>query len=164
MIAVVVPTYNERLNIELLYNRLLKVLPKDFLLLVVDDSSSDGTGDFTSIYEAYNSSSDGDTVRIYDGTYSFGGLWLQKGLNYFGNGTLNTIITSEVQTLFFISQSGENRIENMTLRTPDWGVRIAGCSRAIIKNCVFNTGNGLRDLGNEYLYIENCTFNNDDDD
>jgi dolichol-phosphate mannosyltransferase len=42
---VIVPTYNERENIETLLNRLL-ALPYNLQVLVVDDASPDGTGDF----------------------------------------------------------------------------------------------------------------------
>ena len=46
MIAIVVPTYNERANIEKLYTELCILINEDFTLLVVDDNSTDGTGDF----------------------------------------------------------------------------------------------------------------------
>ncbi len=42
---VIVPTYNERENIEVLLGRLL-ALPHNLHVLVVDDSSPDGTGDY----------------------------------------------------------------------------------------------------------------------
>ena len=42
---VIVPTYNERENIEPLLQRLLS-LPHDLHVLVVDDASPDGTGEF----------------------------------------------------------------------------------------------------------------------
>jgi len=42
---IIVPTYNERENIEMLLGRLLE-LPYDLHVLVVDDASPDGTGDF----------------------------------------------------------------------------------------------------------------------
>ncbi len=41
---VVIPTYNERENMELMVRKIFS-LPKDFHLLVVDDSSPDGTGE-----------------------------------------------------------------------------------------------------------------------
>ncbi|MBN1234138.1 MAG: polyprenol monophosphomannose synthase [Candidatus Coatesbacteria bacterium] len=46
MIAIVVPTYNERANIELLYNKIKSIIPDDFIFLVVDDNSMDGTREF----------------------------------------------------------------------------------------------------------------------
>ena len=42
---VIIPTYDERENIEPLLNRLL-ALPHNLHVLVVDDASPDGTGDF----------------------------------------------------------------------------------------------------------------------
>ncbi|MCK4409718.1 MAG: glycosyltransferase, partial [Candidatus Eisenbacteria sp.] len=44
-ILVVVPTYNERANLEELIPRVLGQLP-DIELLVVDDGSPDGTGEY----------------------------------------------------------------------------------------------------------------------
>jgi dolichol-phosphate mannosyltransferase len=46
---VIVPTYNERDNIETLLERLL-ALPFDLHVLVVDDASPDGTGDFVAAW------------------------------------------------------------------------------------------------------------------
>ena len=42
---VVVPTYNESENIEILINKILDLDIKDLHILVVDDNSPDGTGD-----------------------------------------------------------------------------------------------------------------------
>jgi len=47
---IIVPTYNERENIEILLERLL-ALPYDLHVLVVDDASPDGTGDFVEAWE-----------------------------------------------------------------------------------------------------------------
>jgi len=48
---VIVPTYNERENIEALLNRLL-ALPHGLHVLVVDDASPDGTGEFVAAWQA----------------------------------------------------------------------------------------------------------------
>ena len=46
-LAVVIPTYNEKENIETLLNRLTRVLPQvNWQLVIVDDNSPDGTADF----------------------------------------------------------------------------------------------------------------------
>ena len=42
--CIVLPTYNERDNVELMTHRLLEAVP-DAQVLIVDDSSPDGTGD-----------------------------------------------------------------------------------------------------------------------
>ena len=47
---VIVPTYNERENIETLLSRLL-ALPHNLHVLVVDDASPDGTGDFVQAWK-----------------------------------------------------------------------------------------------------------------
>jgi dolichol-phosphate mannosyltransferase len=45
MIAVILPTYNEAGNIEILLRKLHAVLPAGSLIIVVDDDSEDGTGE-----------------------------------------------------------------------------------------------------------------------
>lgn len=52
-ILIVTPTYNEIANIDLLSKAILDGYP-DADLLVVDDSSPDGTGDYVSEHELYN--------------------------------------------------------------------------------------------------------------
>ena len=42
---VIIPTYNERENLPLIIGRLLKAEPERVDVLVVDDSSPDGTGE-----------------------------------------------------------------------------------------------------------------------
>ncbi len=43
MISVVIPAYNERENIPILYEKLTKVLDRDYEIIFVDDGSKDGT-------------------------------------------------------------------------------------------------------------------------
>lgn len=51
-VSIVVPTYNERENIGALIDRLLELFAdRSFEVLVVDDSSPDGTGDVVSSYD-----------------------------------------------------------------------------------------------------------------
>ena len=53
-ILIVTPTYNEMANIDLLVNTILLDYPHAHLL-VVDDSSPDGTGEYVSSHDSYNS-------------------------------------------------------------------------------------------------------------
>ena len=52
---VIIPTYNERENLPLIIGRLLKAEPERVDVLVVDDSSPDGTGDLADEMAAENS-------------------------------------------------------------------------------------------------------------
>ena len=52
-VAVIVPTYNERQNIEALVTQLL-ALPTDVRVIVVDDNSPDGTGELADRLKAEN--------------------------------------------------------------------------------------------------------------
>ena len=53
-ILIITPTYNEIANIDLLVNTILLEYPHTHLL-VVDDSSPDGTGDYILSHDSYNS-------------------------------------------------------------------------------------------------------------
>ncbi|MFA6530985.1 MAG: polyprenol monophosphomannose synthase [Candidatus Micrarchaeia archaeon] len=47
MISIIIPTYNERGNIRLLFGRIIRVMEKNaekFEIIIVDDNSPDGTG------------------------------------------------------------------------------------------------------------------------
>jgi len=43
MVTIILPTYNERENVRILVNEILKVFPEDCEIIVVDDNSPDGT-------------------------------------------------------------------------------------------------------------------------
>jgi len=45
MISIVIPTYNEKKNIEMLLPQIFKILKKDAEVIIVDDNSTDGTRD-----------------------------------------------------------------------------------------------------------------------
>ncbi|MDO8500072.1 MAG: polyprenol monophosphomannose synthase [bacterium] len=52
---IIIPTYNECENIVLLMDELLRLMPKDTRILVVDDGSPDGTGDLVDDYLRHDS-------------------------------------------------------------------------------------------------------------
>ena len=60
-VAVIVPTYNERENIEMLVTQLL-ALPLDARVLVVDDNSPDGTG---AISDRLSADNDGRVIVVH---------------------------------------------------------------------------------------------------
>ena len=53
-VLVVIPTYNERINIENMLQTIL-ALPGELNILIVDDNSPDGTGDFVKEFIQNNS-------------------------------------------------------------------------------------------------------------
>ncbi len=44
-VAVIIPTYNERENLPMIIERIKKTLRSDFEIIIIDDSSPDGTGE-----------------------------------------------------------------------------------------------------------------------
>ena len=43
MVSIIIPCYNEEGNIQVMYDRLMAVLPDDYEILFIDDGSTDGT-------------------------------------------------------------------------------------------------------------------------
>ncbi|MCK4613320.1 MAG: right-handed parallel beta-helix repeat-containing protein, partial [Thermoplasmata archaeon] len=56
--------------------------------LTVDD---DGSGNYTKIQDAIDAAEDGDTIRVFDGTY-YENVVVNKTVNLIGNGSANTTI------------------------------------------------------------------------
>jgi len=58
---------------------------------IVDDDGGDHV-DFTSIQDAVDNATDGDTIRVYDGTYNES-ILIDRSLQIIGNGTNTTIMS-----------------------------------------------------------------------
>lgn len=73
--------------------------------------AQDGTGDHLTIQDGVDAASDGDTVKVYDGTY-FEAVGIMRSINLIGNGTTKTILdgkgTLDHQHLFQVSASNVN--------------------------------------------------------
>ncbi len=73
--------------------------------------AKDGTGDHNTIQDAVDASSDGDTIRVYDGVYKEA-VWIDNSITLIGNGTGRTILdgdgTLDHQHLFRINSVGVN--------------------------------------------------------
>ena len=53
--------------------------------------AQDGTGDHSTIQDGVDAASDGDTVKVYDGTY-YEAVNIMKSVTLIGNGTTKTIL------------------------------------------------------------------------
>ncbi len=64
--------------------------------------AADGSGDFTSIQDAVNAASAGDTIAIAAGTYAEA-VSVNKALHFYGAGSDNTIVTPPSGSGFFLT-------------------------------------------------------------
>ena len=123
-------------------------------LLTVDGSAKtitvddDGGADYTKIQDAINASVDGDTIKVWEGTY-FENVVLNRTLSFIGNGSEETSINGEGSGTvvnitadwcnisgFEVSGSGNN--------DTDAGVKVTSHHNNISDNSVsFNDGYGI---------------------
>ena len=146
--------------------------------ITVDD---DGGGDYTNIQDAINGSTDGDTIRVYQGFYEEQ-LNIKNSVSLIGNGSSSTIINgvnnsgvviniraNEVNISGFSVTAGNrgieihsnsNRIENNDIsNTSQWGISILySNSSTIKKNNLFNNDIAIKLFGSENNVIENNTI------
>lgn len=152
-------------------------------LIIVD---VDGNGDFTSIQQAIDNSSDGEVIRIRPGTYNenlridVGVTILGEGpedvlLHGYGNNNVVTVYTIGVQILGLqIAHSDERRIgilsmanntflDNLSFSNLDVGIQFEGAVGGVIENCVFSQLDdfGILTRGSSDVIIRNCTFDRD---
>ena len=103
--------------------------------IYVDD---DGGADYTTIQEAIDTASNGDTIFVYPGTY-YGSIRINKTLT----------LTGEEKTLTIIDGGGTGDVIKITAD----GVRVSGFT-------IKNSGNNYRDGGVEICSNNNIISNN----
>lgn len=125
--------------------------------LTVDD---DGGADFDSVQDAIDSSTDGDTVRVFDGVY-FQNILVNKTLNLIGNGSASTIINGqEWGSVVTITASWVN-VSGFTVTNSSWpndGISVMSDHNTVTQmNC---SGNQYRGI---HLYkSNNCQITNNE--
>lgn len=119
----------------------------------VDD---DGGADFEKIQDAVNASEDGDTIRVFGGTY-YEYVVVNKTVSLVGNGSANTTINGggvgdavEI-TVDWVNLSGFG-IQNSGHRRKDAGIKVQSNNTTITNNTITsNKEDGI------YLYFSNNT-------
>lgn len=107
--------------------------------IIVDDG---GSGDYTSIQDAINASSDGDTIYVWAGTYNEN-LTVNKSVSIIGNSSSNTLIISPHNSIN----------ENLINITSNW----VNISNLHIDGNSSNTGVGIYS-NNNHINISSCNF------
>ncbi len=104
-----------------------------------------GPGNYTTIQDAINASSNGDTVYVYSGFYNEN-ITIDKSIDIVGNGTLNTTINA----------TGSETVINVTA---DW-VNITGIKIINSGSSELNFDAGIKLNNVKYNKIEDCNISN----
>lgn len=150
--------------------------------------AKDGTGDYSTIQEAVDSATSGDTIRIYDGVYKESVDIFTK-LEIIGNGTANTILdgdgTLDHQHLFHINADDVNvsriqfregsphhefagigiystgcNIHHNHFYDNNIGIYMIGSLNGVENNTFDSNGYGIRsDFGADLCTVRNNDFN-----
>ena len=150
----------------LLLTIILSIIPKvnsvERAIIYVDD---DGGADYDNIQDAINNANPGDTIYVYNGTYS-GSFNINKTLNINGESRLNTIIDGTgFSHAVFINADFVN-LSNFTIRdldTIDVGIWVNNNYSRIFYNIIKNTSQDGVVLLSSHNNIYNNIFDNNDD-
>ena len=127
--------------------------------IIVDD---DGGEDFTKIQDAINASQDGDTIRVYAGTYKEN-IIVNKSVGLIGNGSeLTTINGGENGDVVSITADGVN-LSGFYIDgsgSPYSGISSESNHNLIYKNKCSNNWNGILLSYSSYSTIMNNIFEN----
>jgi parallel beta-helix repeat protein len=131
-----------------------------------------GSGNFTKIQDAIDNASDGDTVKVYNGTYNET-INITKAINLIGENKDSTIIDAKYQwNVISVIANGSIEIKNFTLRNSNIiyaGAGIAlGFSASqqvtISNNIIKNNSHGIYcyggNISNNYSLYSNDIENN----
>jgi parallel beta-helix repeat protein len=133
------------------------VEPKTNLVVI------EGKGNYTTIQEAIENASDGDTVFVYNGTY-YENLAIAKSINLKGENKDTTIIIAKDNNVDIISIAQTTIvISGFTLMNASNGngISITGSSNNIILNCsVSGNKQGIVFTRSNYNTITDCIISN----
>jgi len=153
--------------------------------ITVDD---DGDADYEWIQSAIDASEDGDTVRVYAGSYEWVNLVVNKSINLIGNGSETTTISGFLNAVVKITadwvnmsgfnvtgtiygyapdyagailvESDNNTISNNICSNANYGIVLYSSRDCTIENnIVENNLNGIYLSRSSYCTIENNTCN-----
>lgn len=128
---------------------------------------------FATIQQAIDAAADGDTIRIAPGTYRESVIWVDKDLNIFGSGALQTIVDPGLgaggpggRAFELVNVPMSSRLDGIMIRggnimMPGGGMALSNSSPTI-SNCIFTAndasfGGAMSNVGSAPLIV-NCLF------
>lgn len=140
----------------------------------IEDKSSgiviEGKGSYTSIQNAIDNASDGDTILVYNGTY-YETLIIDKSINLVGSGDGEKIIDyngNESNQSYIVLITADNctingfKIINSNDSSNTMGISIESSNNVISTNTILNATKGVyigRDSGNNNVLGNNISHN-----
>ncbi|KAA0002605.1 MAG: hypothetical protein FE048_03430 [Thermoplasmata archaeon] len=126
--------------------------------------AADGTAEYTSIQDAIDNASDGDTIFVFNGTY-YENIVINKSINLIGENRDATIIDGSGAgdvvniTADWVNISGFT-IQNSNIAWSYAGVKINSTNNTISKCIISNNAHGIYTLFSRNNTISNCTISN----
>lgn len=112
-----------------------------------------GPGNYSSIQDAINAASDGDTVYVYSGTY-YENVNVHKTINLIGENKETTVIDGGGNGNVVDISAVEVKINGFTLQNGDpWGIKISDSYNNII------SGNKLSNNNGSGIYVDKSSNN-----
>lgn len=155
----------------ILKGSLLVIFTAVVLLVLVGDASGktitvddDGGAEYTNIQDAIDAASDGDTVRVYEGTY-YENVVVDKSVSLIGNGSVNTTIDGGESgnvlqvTVDWVNMSGFTAIGS----GEDWGdsgIMVESDHNHIFENNCSNNYKGIYLESSSHCTITDNTCSN----
>ena len=124
--------------------------------------SANGGFDFTSIQQALDNATAGDTIFVYNGTY-FENVTISKGINLVGENPANTIMRINPVANIIKVIANNVQISGFTIdNSSDTGIRVINSSNVTISGSriINNYKNGIIFGGTTYSTIANNYFEN----
>jgi parallel beta-helix repeat protein len=113
-----------------------------------------GHGNYTTIQEAIDNATNGDTIHIWSGIY-LENVIVNKTLTLIGNGSENTFVVGNSSKYGIEITTDYVNVTNLTVYNSQTGITINNASNALIENCTFNgTSLGIEINGLEDILFE----------
>ena len=136
-----------------------EITPTRGITITVDQN---GGGDYIKIQDAIDNASDGDQIRIWNGTY-YEDIIVNKSILLLGNSTSSTIIEGKGTGVSIIIQSSDVRLANISINNKPiningaYGLHIYQESNITIDNCYFYYSTRGADISrSSNIIINNC--------
>jgi len=150
---------------------LIALLAPTVLTATVITVRKDGTGDYTSVFEAVEAAAPGDTVEVGPGTYSVLILYATHELSLISTHGPDSTVLEPVGNNQVIRYHGSNTtgiIEGFTIRNGSnsggvgSGLDVREGANVTVRNCIFdnNQENGLAVRGQSTAVVDSCVFRN----